>query len=263
MKNPYCLGVIPVRMKSTRLPGKPLKDIAGKTLMQRVWEQAKKATLVTEVVIATDDQGIFEHANAIGARAVMTSDQHLTGSDRVAEVLSLWKQRVRTPDLIANIQGDMPFISPAVIDQTIQTLVEGGEEFGMSTVATPIESEEDFHRPAVVKVALANDGGALYFSRAPIPFWREPGEVKPTEAEPVGYKHMGLYVFRPAALERITTLPPSLPERREKLEQLRALCGGIRIKVAVVSNAAVQPSIEVDTPEDLARAIEAARGLGA
>jgi len=259
MKSQYCLGVIPVRMKSTRLPGKPLKDIAGKTLVQRVWEQAKKASRVSEVVIATDDQGILEHANALGARAVLTSDKHLTGSDRVAEVLSIWKERVRTPDLVVNIQGDMPFISPFVIDEAIRTLAEAGDEFGMSTVATPIESEEDFLRPSVVKVALASDGGALYFSRAPIPFWREPSEVHPSADEPVGYKHVGLYVFRPAALQRLTAMPPSLPEKREKLEQLRALCGGIRIKVAVVSNAAVQPSIEVDTPEDLARAIQAAR----
>jgi 3-deoxy-manno-octulosonate cytidylyltransferase (CMP-KDO synthetase) len=155
----------------------------------------------------------------------------------------------------------MPFINPVVIDRTIQVLNEAGAEFGMSTVATPIETEAEFLKSSAVKVALANDGGALYFSRAPIPFWREPSEITPTEAEPIAYKHMGLYVFKPEALERVTTLPPSLPERREKLEQLRALCGGIRIKVAVVSNALVQPAIEVDTPEDLARAIEAAQGV--
>ena len=191
----------------------------------------------------------------------MTGSHHHTGSDRVAEVMNIFRSQGREFSYVANIQGDMPFINPAVIDLTIETLAEGGPSFGMSTVATPLLSEEEFLRPQAVKVVLGTDGSALYFSRSPIPHWREPKEVRISEAEPCGYKHMGLYVFRPEALQRLTSLPQSLPEKREKLEQLRALTGGIKVRVAVASPNMVHPSIEVDTEEDLERARTACKSL--
>ncbi len=258
MKTIRCLGVIPSRYPSTRLPAKPLKDICGKSLVQRVYEQAGKAKHVAEYVVATDDERIAEHVRSFGGKVLMTGSHHHTGSDRVAEVMEIFRKEGKDFDFVANIQGDMPFINPDVIDMTIEALASSGKEFGMSTVATPIISEEEFMRPQAVKVVLGTDNSALYFSRAPIPFWREPKEIKVSDTEPCGYKHMGLYVFRPEALSLLTKLPQSLPEKREKLEQLRALTGGIRIKVAVASQAMVQPSIEVDTEEDLQRAREAA-----
>lgn len=253
-----CIGVIPVRMKSTRLPGKPLKDIAGKSLVRRVWERAALATQLSDVVIATEDQEIVAHAESFGARVLLTRSDHLTGSDRVAEVMQRLREQGVETQLIANIQGDMPFINPEVIDRAVTLLAEAPETVGMSTVATPISSYEDFIKPSVVKVVVGEAGTALYFSRAPIPFWREPSEVEYSAEAPVGLKHMGLYVFRTSALERLAKLPAAMAEKREKLEQLRALCGGIEIRVAVVPESMVQPSIEVDTPEDLARAIAAA-----
>ena len=254
MKKLNCLGVIPARFPSTRLPGKPLKDICGKTLIQRVYEQVGKSKHVAEYLVATDDERIAEHVRSFGGKAMMTSSEHHTGSDRVAEVMESYRKQGREFDFIANIQGDMPFINPAVIDMTIEALAVSGPSLGMSTVATPMMSEEEFLRPQAVKVVLGYENAALYFSRAPIPFWREPKEIKVSDQEPCGYKHMGLYIFRPEALLKLTKLPQSLPEKREKLEQLRALTGGIGIKVAIASLAMVHPSIEVDTEEDLARA---------
>ena len=261
MSNLNCLGVIPARYPSSRLPGKPLKDIAGKSLVQRVWEQACKARNVSEVVIATDDERIAACAEGFGAKVMMTGSHHNTGSDRVGEVMQRYAARGADFPYIANIQGDMPFINPEVIDRTIQALAEGGPAFGMSTVATPILSEEEYLRESAVKVVLANDHSALYFSRATVPFARDGTDnISPTESEPWSYKHMGLYVFRPQTLAQLAALPQSLLERREKLEQLRALCGGVRIKVALVPPALVSPGIEVDTEDDLQRARAACAG---
>lgn len=255
MNTSRCLGVIPARYASTRLPAKPLADIGGKSVVQRVWEQATRATLVSEVVVATDDQRIFEHATAFGARVIMTGSHHLTGSDRVAEAMEIMAREGSHFDFCANIQGDMPFIEPAVIDLTIQALAEAGTEIGMSTVAIPLLDEEEFLRPTAVKVVVSADRTALYFSRAPIPHRREPHQHTISREEPYGYKHMGLYVFRPDTLRLMATLPPTILDRREALEQLRALAHGVRIKVAIVEPALMQRSIEIDTPEDLSRAI--------
>lgn len=254
-----CLAIIPARLKSTRLPEKPLKDIGGKLLIQRVWEQAKRATSLTEVVLATDDPSIAEAAKKFGATVLMTSASHLTGSDRVAEATEIMAQRGKRFDLIANVQGDMPFINPQVIDRTVAALAESTSDFGMSTVATPILTEGEFLRPSAVKVVIGANGAALYFSRAPIPHVREPDGLEISEQTPYGFKHLGLYVFRPQTLAALHTLEQSLPEQREKLEQLRALSNGIRIKVAVVSPELLREQVEVDTPEDLERAREIAR----
>ena len=245
-------------MKSTRLPDKPLKDIGGKSLIQRVYEQACKAKLADTVVIATDDQRIAEAARGFGADVIMTSENAATGSDRVAEVVSIFKSRGQEFDLIANVQGDMPFISPFAIDLTIEALAnldsKSESVFGMSTLATTITLREEFERPSAVKVVIGADARALYFSRAPVPFARDPQEAYSEPGVIYGHKHIGLYVFRPEVLAQLGSLPLLPPEQREKLEQLRALAAGVAIRVAIVPRAKLEPSIEVDTPEDLERA---------
>ncbi len=184
----------------------------------------------------------------------MTSSEHLTGSDRVAEAAEILRKEGKIFDLVANVQGDMPFIDPEVINLTVDCLAQSGDEIGMSTVATPILTEGEFLRPSSVKAVLGVDNLVLYFSRSPVPYVREPGELNVNEQTPYGYRHMGLYVFRPATLAKLSSLPQSLPEQREKLEQLRALCNGIRIKVAIVPEALVRSQVEVDTNEDLDKA---------
>lgn len=249
-----CLGVIPVRLRSARLPGKPLRDITGKSLVRRVWERARNASLLQKLVIATEDQEIFEAGQQFGAEVVMTQRTHLTGSDRVGEVLEQCRARGERYDFVANIQGDMPFINPAVIDRAIEALIES-PACGMSTVASPITDEGEFMRPSCVKVVLGEHERALYFSRAPIPYRRDEDFHAPEEGI-FSYKHLGLYVFRADALQALKGLPHAFAETREKLEQLRALCGGIQIRCAVLPQSMVDPSIEVDTEDDLARARE-------
>lgn len=244
------LGVIPARMASTRLPGKPLKDICGKTLIRRVWEQASASSLFNEVCIATDSPEIEEAGKAFGARVVMTSPTLATGSDRVAAVLSLFEKEGRSYDLIANVQGDMPFIKPSIIDAAVEGLKKSDASFGMSTIATPIAEEDEFNRAASVKVVLGSNSEAMYFSRSPIPHPR----TAPEAGEPFGYKHIGLYVFRPHALKALAGFSQTIPEKREGLEQLRALSNGVKIKVVIIDRDRMEPSVEVDTPEDLAKA---------
>ena len=256
-----CLAVIPARLTSTRLPNKPLKDIGGKTLIERVYLQAQKAKTLKKVVVATDSPEIFNHMKTVGASVLMTSDSHLTGSDRVAEAAALLEKAGEYFDLIANVQGDMPFINPEIIDRTVRLLATSAASVGMSTVATPLLTEEEYLRPSSVKVVLGVGERVLYFSRAPIPYIREPKDLVISESSPYGYKHMGLYVFRPEVLQTLHKLEQSLPEQREKLEQLRALCNGVEMRVAIVTEEFVRNQVEVDTLEDLekARAI-AARG---
>lgn len=258
-----CLGVIPVRLESTRFPNKPLQEISGKTLVERVWRQATQSKCVTTLVVATNNIEIAEECANKGMRCVMTRSDHETGTDRVAEACTLLEQEGARFDLVANIQGDMPFVNPLVVDSVITSLAQADAEFGMATIGTPITSREEYERAASVKIALGESGRALYFSRAPIPMWRNfPGDSAIHAEDPFGYKHMGLYIFRRATLARIATLPKAFTEQREALEQLRALAHGIAIKVHIVPRVAVEPCIEVDTPEDLARAIEYARQAG-
>ena len=255
-----CLGVIPVRLESTRFPNKPLKDIAGKSLVERVWRQASRSECVTTLVVATNNEEIAEECSKKGMRYVMTRSDHETGTDRVAEACSLLEREGNAYDLVANIQGDMPFVNPSVIDGVIRSLASADEGFGMATIGTPITSREEYERPAAVKIALGESGRALYFSRAPIPHWRNfPGDSVVSAENPLGYKHMGLYIFRRDTLARIATLPKAFTEQREALEQLRALAHGIGIRVHIVSRDSVEPCIEVDTPEDLAQAVEYAK----
>lgn len=244
------LGVIPVRLESQRLPRKPLADIGGKSLVQRVWEQATKTSNFSEIVIATDSDEIEQHCMGFKAKVIKTSSHHKTGTDRVAEAAS----KCGEYDVVANIQGDMPFISPKLIDETAKLLIESSENIGMTTVASPILVEEEFLKPSAVKVALGMENRALYFSRAPIPFVRAPEEAVISDETPWGFKHMGLYVFRPSTLKLMSSLQEVLVEQREKLEQLRLLACGVQIRVFVASNQLVNPSIEVDTEEDLIKA---------
>jgi len=256
------LGIIPVRLESSRLPNKPLKDIFGKSLVQRVWEQAKKCQALSELVIATNSDEIKNHCTSFGASVVMTSSKHETGTDRVAEAAQIVESQGTPFQIVANIQGDLPFINPQIIDSTIENLINAASTFGMATIGTPITDREEFERPASVKIAIGENQLALYFSRSPIPYWRNfPDDQKINEANPYGYKHMGLYVFKREVLNQLSTLKSSFTEQRERLEQLRALSNGIKISVNIIPRKLVEPSIEVDTPEDLLKAVMYAQSI--
>lgn len=258
-----CLGVIPVRLESTRLPHKPLRDIYGKSLVERVWLQAKRSTAVSKLVVATCNAEIATECEQKEIAYILTGSHHETGTDRVAEACAILNAQGEAFDFVANIQGDMPFINPEVVDSTIDSLASADESFSMATIATPIVTREEYERPAAVKIALGEGDRALYFSRSPIPHWRNfPGEDQISTLNPYSYRHMGLYVFRSDELKRIATLPKAQTEQREALEQLRALAHGLGIKVNIVSRDAVKPNIEVDTPEDLENATRYAQENG-
>ena len=246
------LGVIPARYQSSRFPGKPLAKIAGKTLLQRVWERTCTAQTISEVIIATDDDRILEAAQSFGAQALLTSSEHKSGSDRTAEVVTKCQAAGKNFDFIANIQGDMPFINPKVIDRVIAELAQATPLPDIATVAVPITTAEEFNRAAAVKVVLTQNNRALYFSRAPIPVDRGGDVVARTKQ--FSLRHIGLYVFCPTSLLRLTALPEGVLENLEKLEQLRALENNMSIYVTVVDRDLLEPNIEVDTPEDLERA---------
>lgn len=242
-------------MSSQRLPGKPLAEIAGKTLVERVWLAASKCRELSASYIATDSEEIAEHARGFGAEVVMTPASATTGSQRVAmaaEVLSI------SDALVVNLQGDMPFINPGLIDATVKMAREN-PDFGMITAATPILDEETYQSSSDVKVVVTDSGQALYFSRAPIPHSRDGQKLqwKNASAQNIdvfGYKHFGLYVFRSAALAQYKSAEISGLEDVEKLEQLRLLERGVRIGVYLADPAMTEDSIEVDTPADLAAA---------
>lgn len=235
------IGIIPARFASTRFPGKPLAAIAGKTLIQRVVEQCKKAKSLSEVVVATDDQRIADSAGQF-CRVEMTRSDHPSGSDRIAEVAS----RVSC-DAVVNIQGDEPLIEPKVIDAVAGALAQEG----MSTAATPIKHTIEYDNPNVVKVVVNAAGRALYFSRRTIPYLREAASRSTNEqlaAFPF-LKHLGIYGYRRETLLKLVRFPVSPLENAEKLEQLRALENGIPIAVVKVD----YDSVGVDTPEDVAK----------
>lgn len=244
------VGVIPARWASTRFPGKALHAICGKSLLQWVVERARGAKGLAELLVATDDDRIRAAAESYGVRAVMTSPNHPSGTDRIAEAI-----RGIQADAAVNIQGDEPLVQPAVIDQ-LAAAVGSGDAWDMATAATPMHNPALIAQPSVVKVVAAADGRALYFSRATIPFDRDGGAVR--ETEPVYFRHIGIYAYRRDFLERLVREPPCLTERIEKLEQLRALHLGARMKVLVVED----HGIGVDTPEDAVRAEAALRAAG-
>lgn len=242
--------VIPARYGSTRLPGKPLKIIAEKPMIQWVYENAMAAG-ADEVLIATDDQRIVEAADKFGAKAFMTSALHRSGTDRISEVCTAcgW-----SPDtIVVNLQGDEPGIPPSLIVLVARAL-RHHKEAGIATVATPIYTNKEFTNPNVVKVVLDNAQFAMYFSRSPIPYARDylgslQSDSSSSCSNNASYlRHLGLYAYRVAPLKRISAQEPSGPERLESLEQLRAMSMGIKIHVSVIDEA---PGHGVDTAEDL------------
>ncbi len=240
---PTAVGVIPARLASTRLPRKLVLAETGKTVLQHTWENALRATSLSEIVIAADGPEIAAVARSFGARCVLTGD-HPSGTDRIAEVA---RKHLPDADLLVNIQGDEPELDPAQIDQLVQTLADSGAE--MATLGTPIRSREELDSPSCVKIALAADGRALYFSRSAVPFVRDANPDELLSDDTPWLLHLGVYGYRREFLLRLTELPPSRLEKLEKLEQLRALEAGASIKVAVVDHRAVG----IDTPEDYAR----------
>ena len=245
------LAVIPARLGSTRLDRKALKLIGDKTLVRRVWEQASNCTKLTELIVATDSAEIEAEVKSFGGKVAMTSTELQTGSDRVAAVYEL--SRAGKWDLVINIQGDMPFIDPALIDGSIDFAISRLSEFDVFTVGVPLIAGEEFSKNSVVKIALSSGKRALYFSRAPIPFSRDgdtTGEFV-DGAPVVGYKHLGLYIFKPDILSMFPTLTAGILEKVERLEQLRLLEAGFRIGVYTVDPRLVSQSVEVDTEADL------------
>jgi 3-deoxy-manno-octulosonate cytidylyltransferase (CMP-KDO synthetase) len=241
------LAVIPARLGSTRLPRKPLHLIAGKPLIEWVWRRAVAAELFDRVVIATDSHEIIDAVERFAGRAELTDPDHPSGTDRVAEIAA--RPEHRGFKVIVNIQGDEPFVAAAHLRPAIE-LVRGGR-WEIGTAATHIRSVEEWRDPAAVKVVRGSDGGALIFSRAPIPFQRDAEPMATELASGAFLRHLGIYVYSPEALARWVALPEGELERIERLEQLRPLAAGMRIGVAVVD------PIDggVDTPAD-ARAAE-------
>lgn len=241
-KAPDFLVVIPARLGSTRLPRKPLADISGKPMVVRVAERAK-LSLAQSVVVATDSPEIQAACDEHRIDCLLTSENHLTGTDRIAEVAQLLK--LPHDALIVNVQGDEPLIPPELINQVAITLAEN-TRCAISTVAVPITEATEIINPNVVKVVLNRSGEALYFSRAPIPFVRDAQATQPTEH----LRHLGIYGYRADFLQAYSRLEPAPPEQAEALEQLRALWNGYRIAVHIALEA---PPAGVDTPEDLER----------
>ncbi len=229
--------VIPARYASSRLPGKPLKDIAGKPMIQWVYRQASLSG-AREVIVATDDERIVGACRGFEGRVEMTSADHANGTDRIAELA----RRFRWPDrqIVVNVQGDEPLISPLAIAQTAQ-LLSNHPEAAVGTLIGPLADDTEFHDPNFVKVVTDRAGWALYFSRAPIP-WPRDGGV------PSAHRHIGLYAYRVGALKTISAAAPCMLEETERLEQLRALWLGLKI---IVAEAVEPPSQHVDTEEDL------------
>jgi 3-deoxy-manno-octulosonate cytidylyltransferase (CMP-KDO synthetase) len=231
--------VIPARYGSTRLPGKPLVTLAGKPMIQRVYERVKLARRVDRIIVATDDERIVKAVEAFGGEARMTRADHRTGTERVAEVAAH-----EAGEVFVNVQGDEPLLDPVAVDAAVNSLLEEPAA-SISTVATPIRTPADIMDPNVVKTVLDFDGNALYFSRAPIPWVRDIA----SKIQVRHLKHLGLYVFQRDALLEYPTLPQGELERIEQLEQLRWMEYGWKIRVAEVEHDA----ISVDVPEDVAR----------
>jgi 3-deoxy-manno-octulosonate cytidylyltransferase (CMP-KDO synthetase) len=246
------LGIIPSRYDSTRFPGKPLVDIAGMSMIQRVYTQAKKSALLTDVVVATDDQRIFDHVKSFGAKVVMTSKDHSSGTSRCGEVI----EKLASPsgmsgfDVVINIQGDEPLVRPEQIDDLLSLFKRPEVEIG--TIVKKITDESDVKNENRIKVVLDYSKNAIYFSRSAIPFvqWsilsKKPADVP-------FFKHIGIYAWRTSTLEKLLKLPPTELEKMESLEQLRWIYHGY--KIATVETQVETPN--VDVPEDVAKVLEA------
>lgn len=239
------LGVIPARYASTRFPGKPLADIAGKSMIERVYRLVMKSTLLSRVLVATDHPAIFNHVKGFGGKVFMTSESHPSGTDRCFETLSHQEEKF---DYVINIQGDEPFIAPEQID-LLAHLLDGKTE--LATLIKRIEREEELFNPNVVKVVKDDFNEAIYFSRSPIPHVRNAPQQEWLSHHSF-FKHIGMYAYRHDILDKITKLEISSLERTESLEQLRWIENGYSIKVAETT----QETMGIDTPEDLERAIQ-------
>jgi 3-deoxy-manno-octulosonate cytidylyltransferase (CMP-KDO synthetase) len=258
--------VIPARYPSTRLPGKPLREISGKPIIQWVYEAAQKSALKDSIVIATDDTRIRDAALSFGAEVAMTSPDCRSGTDRVCEAL-----RGKEADIIVNLQGDEPFIRPDIVDLLFSSMEL--ERLQMGTICSPVKDAAEYVSPNIVKVVLDKFGFALYFSRSPIPYFRDndilldfrnPPDVRPGQAQPAIprtsardrrnpqpiYKHVGVYGFSRSFLEQYVTMEKSSLEQAESLEQLRVLENGYKIKVLITD----YDGFGIDTEEDLLQA---------
>lgn len=238
-------AVIPARYQSTRFPGKPLAEICGKPMIQHVYERAAQTSSVNRVLVATDDERIAEAVSAFGGEALLTGD-HPTGTDRIAEAVALASASCAPPDWVLDVQGDEPMVNPADLDTLAVGMAKtnGGK---MGTLVFPLRDVAELNDPNVVKAVLDDQGRALYFSRAPVPYAREAGEL--------GWRHMGVYLFRTDFLAAFAAMPPTPLSDREQLEQLRVLEHGHAIHCFRASTL----SIGVDVPEDIARADELLR----
>jgi 3-deoxy-manno-octulosonate cytidylyltransferase (CMP-KDO synthetase) len=234
--------IIPARYASTRFPGKPLVDIAGKSMIQRVYDQAKLSE-VKRIIVATDSELIFDHVVSFGGYAMMTSPHHQSGTERCGEVVSrlLQKNKIKPDDVVINLQGDEPFLNPEQINSLIPYFTKYGKR--IATLVKSVKYDEVAHNPNVVKVVLDKQQCALYFSRAPIPYYRNAEESQSA----LCWKHIGVYAYRVKTLLQLVELEPLPLEQAEMLEQLRWLEHGFRIRTCPTE----EENISIDTPEDL------------
>ncbi len=237
----HIIGVIPARYASTRFPGKPLIDIGGKSMIQRVYEQCKKTSVLSDVIVATDDDRIAEHVLSFGGKVIMTAETHQSGTDRCAEVISTYKGKC---DAVINIQGDEPFIDPKQIELLASAFNE--ESTQIVTLIKKIKSEEEVRNPNVVKAIANKNNQAIYFSRSPIPYRRNPG------VDITYFKHVGIYGYRKQVLVEITQLPIGKLEQAESLEQLRWVENGY----SIVLKETDLETIAIDTPDDLDKVLK-------
>lgn len=237
------IGIIPARYASTRFPGKPLAEIGGKTMIRRVYERAKLSHLLQDVIVATDDDRIFSHVEEFGGKAVMTSPNHQSGTDRCAEVVENLKEDF---DVVLNIQGDEPFIAAEQIEQILQCFNDENTE--IATLIKLISSAEELFNPNKPKVLLDDDDFAIYFSRRALPYIQNAEKEEWLEKFNF-YKHIGMYAYRQDVLKEISKLKPSRLEKAEGLEQLRWVESGYKIKTAITE----VESIAIDNPEDIDR----------
>lgn len=238
------IGIIPARYASTRFPGKPLADIHGKSMIQRVVEQAQKASLLAEVVVATDDERIEAHVKGFGGKVVMTSPDHQSGTDRCFEALE--KLGKSNWDVVINIQGDEPYILPSQIDLVCSCFTSPSVE--IATLVKKVASLEELLNVNSPKVVISNRKQAIYFSRTPIPYYRGKEQDQWLFLHTY-YKHIGIYAYRSDILEAITRIPPSSLEKAESLEQLRWIENGYKINIEITET----ESVAVDVPEDIHR----------
>jgi len=239
------LGIIPARYASSRFPGKPLVNMLGQTMIQRVYNQVKKSKKLSRVVVATDDKRIYDHIVSFGGDACLTAENHPSGTDRCYEALKKQNEKF---EFAINIQGDEPFIDPDQIDLLCSSLIEETE---LATLIQKIATLEQLNSPGEAKVVINHLHEAIYFSRSPIPYFQK-AEQKDWLGKTTFYRHVGLYAYRSDILEKITRLSPSLLEQAESLEQLRWIENGFKIKTVETE---MEESICIDTPEDLEKAL--------